>query len=265
MAWTHGSFVAFLAIVLLGGLSSTATATGESILARVQKSKKLVVAMDPTYPPMESEDLDGKLGGFDVDFARELAKRLGAEAEFKVMAWEGIISGLNGSRYDLIISSMNVTPERAKQVDFVPYVQMSQVFVAKKDAPVKAEADLAGRVVAVATDTTSYDYVQKAKSRGVAMKDIKAFRLASEVFMAVKTGHADVLVVDEPVGRFYTLKDAATFVVSGRAMAPEPIGIAVKKNEADMLKAVREAVTAMQKDGTVKKLSETWFGSELGL
>ncbi len=228
------------------------------------KSTKLVIALDPSYPPMESEDMDGKLVGFDVDFARELAKRLGRKPEFMVMGWEGIIGGLMSDRYDVIISSMNVTPERQKEIDFVEYARMSQLFVAKKGLEVKTEKDLIGRIVAVATDTTSYDYIQKQRAGGLAIKEIRAYRLASEVFMAVKTGHADVLVVDEPVARYFTKIDAANFAVTGRAMAPEPIGVGVRKSNAALRAAIADAVAAMKKDGTLKRLSESWFGAELG-
>lgn len=236
----------------------------EDSLANLKKAGKLIVAMDATYPPMESEDLDGKISGFDVDFANELASRLGVKTKFMVMGWEGIIGGLVAKRFDLIISAMNVTNERQKQIDFVEYARMSQMLVAKKGTPVAGEKDLAGRMVAVPTDTTSFDFVSKAKKGGLAIKEIKAYRLTSEVFMAVKAGHADVLVVDEPVARFYVKQDRATFVLGGRAMAPEPIGVGIRKGAKTLKDAVQAQVDAMRKDGTMKKLQIKWFGDELG-
>ncbi len=224
----------------------------------------LVIALDPTYPPMESEDRMGQLVGFDLDVGREIGRRLGRVAEFKVMSWDGIIGGLISQRYDLIISAMNVTPERQREIAFVEYARMSQLFVVRKGTAIKSEQDLAGKVVAVAADTTSYDYLQKARSSGLAIKEIRAYRLAPEVFMAVKTGHAEVLVVDEPVARYFTKLDPSTFEVTGRAMAPEPIGIGIRKNDPELKKRVNDAVAAMKQDGTLKRLSETWFGAELG-
>lgn len=225
---------------------------------------KLVVALDPTYPPMESEDQSGRLVGFDLDVAREVARRLGRAAEFKVMSWDGIISGLISNRYDVIVSAMNVTPDREKEIAFVEYARMSQLFVARKGSAVRSEADLAGRVVAVAADTTSYDYLQKARAKGLAIKEIHAYRLAPEVFMAVKTGHAEVLVVDEPVARYFTKLDPQVFEVTGRAVAPEPIGIGLRKGDPELKRQVEGAVAAMKRDGTMRRLSETWFGAELG-
>lgn len=232
---------------------------------RVKKAGKIVVAADATYPPMESEGAGGKLEGFDVDFANELAKRLGVKTDFQVVGWDGIIPGLFSKRYDVIISSMNITPERQKQVDFVEYAKMSQLFVVKKGTPeVKSEKDLAGKVVAVQADTTSAEFLDQQKKKGVAIKDVKAFRLATDVFAAVKAGQAQVIVVDEPVGRYYAKQDPGAFLVTGRAMAPEPIGIATRKDDTDLHKAIQNAVDAMKKDGTLTKLQTQWFGGELG-
>jgi polar amino acid transport system substrate-binding protein len=146
----------------------------------------------------------------------------------------------------------------------VEYAKMSQLFVAKKGLKVASEKDLAGKVVAVQADTTSYDWVNKQKKAGVAIKDIKAFRMATDVFAAVKAGQADVIVVDEPVGRYYAKADNKTFEITGRAMAPEPIGIAVRKEDSDLRKELEHIVDGMKKDGTMKKLGVSWFGGELG-
>ncbi len=245
-------------------LGVSGPAFGAAGLERVKKAGKLVVAIDATYPPMESEGPDGKPVGFDIDFANELAKRLGVKAEFVVMNWDGILAGLASKRYDVIISSMNITDERKKQVDFVEYVKMSQLFISKKGIIVSTEKDLVGKVVAVQADTTSMEYLEKTKKNGVAIKDIKAFKLATDAFAAVKAGQAEVLVTDEPVGKYYAKQDNSTFQVTGRAMAPEPVGVALRKEDADLTKEISKKVDEMKKDGTLKKTSETWFGGELG-
>ncbi len=82
--------------------------------------------------------------------------------------------------------------------------------------------------------------------------------------MAVKAGHADVIVVDEPVARFFVKQDPASFVLSGNAMAPEPVGIGVRKSATGLRDAIAKAVDAMRQDGTTKALALKWFGSELG-
>lgn len=221
---------------------------------------KLKVAVDTTYPPMEFESEDGTVIGFDVDLAKELAKRLGTEAEFVVMPWDGILAGLMSKRYDIIMSSMNITAERKKQVNFVEYVKMGQVFVTrKKDGPINNENQLANKVVSVQADTTSFEAVEGFKKSGIAIKEIKAFKGATDTFSALKSMQADVIVIDEPVGKYYAAKDAGTFLVSGEAIKPEPIGIAIPKKETKLRNAIKSAIKAMKKDKTFQTISKKWF------
>lgn len=229
-------------------------------LDAVIKAGKLRVAVDTTYPPMEFEGSDGLIIGLDIDLARELAKVLKVEAEFIVMPWDGILAGLQSNRYDIIMSSMNVTPERQAQVNFVPYLSMGQVFVVKKSAkPVVNEKDLTGRTVAVQVDTTSFSAVEAIQKSGIKISGIKTFPGATDTFSALKANQADVIVTDEAVGRYYTGLDAKTFMVSGNAMKPEPIGIAVKKTDTKLLKALEAAVKTIKANGTYSKVYKQWL------
>jgi polar amino acid transport system substrate-binding protein len=249
-----------LALTLVLGTQAKAA---DGSLDAVKKSGKLRIACDMSYPPMEFEEKGG-FKGFGIDFAEEVAKRIGVKADFQVMGWDGILAGLTSSRYDTIICTMNITPDREKQATFVEYARMAQLVIGRKDATFKDEKDLAGKVIAVQADTTSYNYAEDLKKKGVAIKEVKAFKLATDAFNAVKSKQAEIIIVDEPVGRFYAKQDAKTFSVLGQAMTPEPIGIAVRKKDAALAEALRAAVKGMQDDGTMKKLQEKWFGSQLG-
>ena len=248
-------------IVCLISLSFSAVHAAD--LEMVKKTGKLRIAVDSTYPPMEFEGDDGKVAGLDIDLAKELAGHLKVTTEFIVMPWDGILAGLQSDRYDIIMSSMNITPERAAQVNFAEYMKMGQVFVCKKEGKqVKTEKDLAGLVVAVQADTTSANAVEGFKKAGVAVKDIKQFKGATETFAAVKSGQADVIVTDEPVGRYYAGLDAKTFSVSGEAIKPEPIGIAVRKEDVKLLTALNDALTTIKKNGTYKKVYKHWLKAD---
>jgi len=232
-------------------------------LSEIQKEKKLKIAVDTTYPPMEFESIDGKIIGLDVDLAKEIAKNLKVEAEFIVMPWDGILAGLAGNRYDMIMSSMNITPERSAQVNFVPYLNMGQVFIIKNGTnKVKTEKDLTGRTVAVQADTTSYTAVEGFQKSGIKIKEIKAFKGATDAFSAVKSNQADVILIDEAVGLYYAGLDAKTFFVSGEAMKPEPIGIAIRKENKDLFEAVSNAVKTMKANGSFNKIYKSWLKAD---
>jgi ABC-type amino acid transport substrate-binding protein len=248
-------------LVLLTIITSLLSLTLEARdLDAIIKSGKIRVAVDTTYPPMEFQADDGKIIGLDVDIAREIAKVLKVEVDFIVMPWDGILAGLQSNRYDIIMSSMNITPERSLQVHFVPYIMMGQVFVIKKSSkPIKNEKDLAGKVIAVQADTTSFTAVEAFKKSGIAIKEIKAFKGATEAFSALKSNQAEVIVIDEAVGLYYAGLDQKTFLVSGNALKPEPIGIAVNKSDAKLLKALDSAVKTIKDNGTFSKVYKQWL------
>ncbi|PTL78790.1 ABC transporter substrate-binding protein/permease [Vitiosangium sp. GDMCC 1.1324] len=231
-------------------------------LARIRASGVLRVAIDATYPPMEFLE-NGQPVGFDVELAREIARRLGVTAQFIVMDWDGILAGLTSGRYDIILSSMNITPARQQQVDFVEYARLSQVFVTTRGRNIRTEQELAGHSVAVQTNTTSQRWVEQLQQRGIAVREIRAFPGATESFAALKSGQADVIVVDEPVGLYFAHEDD-TFVITGQALEPEPIGIAINKQDADLTAAITQAFADIKASGELKRLSERWFGGELG-
>lgn len=229
-------------------------------LDTILKNKKIRVAVDTTYPPMEFQADDGKVMGLDIDLAREIAKILKIDIEFIVMPWDGILAGLQSNRYDVIMSSMNITEERSRQVNFVPYISMGQIFVIKKSMPpLKNEKDLAGKIIAVQADTTSFTAAENFKKSGIAIKEIKSFIAATDAFSALKSNQAEVIVVDEAVGLYYTGLDQKTFQVSGMATKSEPIGIAVKKSDTKLLKALESAILTIKKNGTFFNIYKFWL------
>lgn len=248
-------------IFLSAALLSFHSTFAKGDLADLKKRGSLKIAVDTTYPPMEYENDKGEAIGFDVDMAKELAKRLGVKADFIVMPWDGILAGLAGKRYDVIISSMNITEDRLKAVNFVEYVKMGQIFISRKtDDPVVTVKDLRGKVVAVQRDTTSSEAVD-GFAKKVKIKDIKTFVAATDAFSALKSRQADVIVIDEPVGNYYVALDAKTFVVTGEAIAPEPIGIAIRKADSELYAEISKQMAEMKKDGSFDKIYKKWFGA----
>ncbi|MBP9674480.1 MAG: amino acid ABC transporter substrate-binding protein [Bacteriovoracaceae bacterium] len=228
----------------------------------VVKEKTLMVAMDTTYPPMEFENEKGQPQGFDVDLAQALAEKIGLKVEYKVMPWDGILAGLVSNRYDIIMSSLNITQERKKSVDFIEYVRMGQIFVSKKGSKlVKSIADTKGLIVAAQRDTTSSEFVEKNKKTW-GLKDIKTFVSATDAFSALKSKQADFIVIDEPVGAYYANLDKKTFEVTGSAMQTEPIGIAIRKKDKDLYTKLEKALKEIKKEGTYHKIYEKWFGKK---
>jgi His/Glu/Gln/Arg/opine family amino acid ABC transporter permease subunit len=257
----YGLVLVGSAVLLAGACADGPDQARDDSLGRVQRSGVLRVAVDPTYPPMEFEE-QGQPVGFDIDLARALARQLGVRAEFVVADWAGIVAGLNAGRYDVILSSMNITAERRAQVAFVEYATVPQVFVCRRGVFVGSAQDLADKAVVVQVNTTSHAWVEALSRQGMAPRQLKALPTPTDAFTAVRVGQADVVVVDEPVGRYYARADP-TLAVTGEALAAEPIGIALRRQDQALQAALAAAVAELRQDGTLRQLAEHWFGAAL--
>jgi polar amino acid transport system substrate-binding protein len=237
---------------------------GDGSLARVKAAGKLVFATDDTYPPMEFRE-NNKLQGFDVDLADAVAKKLGVTAVFEPTAWDGLIPGLQNKKYDAIISSMNVTSDRLEKVNMVEYVKLAQVFVVNKgSAPVTKIEDLADKVVAVQIGTTSEELAKDAKdNKKIGIKKITSFDSFADTFVEVQKKRAQVIIIDEPVGKYYAAKRPDLFEVTGNATAPDPVGIAIRKEDKELNDAIAQAIADLKKDGAFAEISKKWFGADL--
>ena len=113
--------------------------------------------------------------------------------------------------------------------------------------------------MAVQADTTSFTAVEDFKKSGIPIKEIKAFKGATEAFSALKSNQAEVIVIDEAVGLYYTGMDQKTFQISGIALRPEPIGIAVRKTDTKLFNALDVAVKTIKQNGIFSKIYKQWL------
>ena len=126
------------------------------LVSGCQAQKKVVVASDATWPPMEYVDENKNIVGFDIDLMKAIAKEGGFEVEIRNVAWDGIFAGLAAGEYDAIISSVTITPERQEKYDFSePYINAGQIVVAAADSDITGpDASLKGKTVAAQIGTT---------------------------------------------------------------------------------------------------------------
>ncbi len=104
--------------------------------------QKLIVAVEGAFPPYNEVAADGSLQGFDVDMAKEICKKIDADCKFVKQDWDGMIPALMANKFDVIISSMGILPDREKKIDFtIPYYQAPTALLALKTAGVKTGAD----------------------------------------------------------------------------------------------------------------------------
>lgn len=243
------------AAALLVGCSS---GEGKDSFDRVESSGTLRVGIEGAYPPFNSFDSNNNLVGFDVDISNEIAERLGVEAEFVPTPWDSIIGGLNAGKYEIVISSLTITEERAQKVDFtVPYYHTgTQIFAPGANTIVSTD-DLAGLNIGVTLGTT---FEGMALERGAKVTTYKSDQLAME---DLDTGRIDGVITDGPVGLAIISARGYDIVTVGDRISNPAAGIAVDKGQEKLLDAVNGALEAMQADGSYEEISKKWFGADI--
>lgn len=218
-----------------------------------------VICTDVPYPPAEfQEGPDFK--GYEVEMGEEIAKRMGVTAVFQKTGFDGIIGALQSKKCDAIISSMNVTPERAEQVAFVEYMTIGQAVAVAPDkkGTIQSLEDLAGMTVAVQLGTTLGAAIKEANKTLDDPIKTKNFPDAGAAANALSNGTVDAFFSDAPVIADYVNKQPEKFAIGGTQIDELPAGIAMRKTDTELIDAVQEAVDAMNEDGAMKKIFATW-------
>lgn len=220
----------------------------------------LVIAMDATWPPMEFLNDQKEIIGFDVDYIKAAAKEGGFEVTLKNVAWDGIFAGLASGKYDAVMSSVTITDERKKAMDFtLPYFKVRQALVVPKDSAATSLADLKGKTLGGQIGTTGYFSIKK--TEGLTAKSYDEIGLAMEDLF---NGRIDGVVCDDPTAAQYALQKAeyAAKLKIGAVLdtGDEFYGIAVQKGNAATVELINKGIEAVQKKGIDKELRKKWIG-----
>jgi len=219
--------------------------------------EKLIVGTDATYRPMEYFDDAGNFTGMDIDIAKEIASDLGAEIEFRNLAWEGIFDTLQAGEVQMLISSITITPERAQTMDFSnPYFNAGQVVVttADKAAGIGGVEDLDGKKVGAQVKTTSE--VEAKKSTDPSL--VKSFADNDLAKSALLNGVIDAIITDYPAA-IGMVSGEATLRIIGEPFTQEFYGVAVKKGEEKLLAEINKTIRRLKEEGKLRELEQEWL------
>lgn len=256
---------------------SSGAAWAGSTLDRIHETKVIKVATAANWPPQSFLGPDNKLQGFDIDVATEIGRRLGSKVDFVTPEYGIITAGRWSNRWDLSVGSMTPTTERSRVLDFPAiYYYTPYVFAVHKDAAGAKAADLNDKIIGVEAGTTSEDYINRQLKIDAA--DVPAFTY-DVTPGEVKTygdsmGPLDDLRMGNGVRLNATLSALPTVVaavkngypivrVEGKPAYYEPLAIAVDKGDEAFNSELSKAIAQMKADGTLKQLSEKWYGADL--
>ena len=254
-----------ISVVLLLVMAGVLFAGCGSTTKTEPAKKKIVIGLDDNFPPMGFKDEKNNIVGFDIDMAKEAAKRLGIEVEFKGIDWSSKEAELNSKRIDALWNGMNITEERKKNVLFSdPYMESKQLIFVMANSPIKSAADLNGKVVGVQQSSIGEEVVTKDEKLKATLKDFKKYPDCVAAFMDLKTGRLDAVVTDEILGRYYMSKEAGTYIAVEQPLGEVGVyGVGFRKDDKELRDKVQNVLNEMKKDGTSAKISQKWFGADI--
>jgi cystine transport system substrate-binding protein len=231
-------------------------------LAQIKSSGQFSFGTEGTYAPFTFHDIGGKLTGFDVDIATEIARRLGVKPVFVEGKWDGLIAGLDAGRYDAVVNEVSITDARRAKYDFSsPYITSHAVLIVRRDnTGIKGFDDLKGKKSA---NTLTSDFGHIAASHGAEVVPVQGF---NDAIALLTSGRVDATVNDSLSFLDFVQHQPnapVKVVATDTSKEADQSGILLRKGDPALVAAVNKALADMKADGTYEKISRKYFGKDV--
>lgn len=258
-----GFMIAIAMIFVLSSCGSSNEDMSSDSMSSADDSKdKYIVGLDDTFAPMGFHDESGELVGFDVELAKDAAKRMGIEIEFQPIDWSMKETELNAGNIDFIWNGYSITPERQEKVEFSdPYLDNRQIIVVMADSDIMSKDDLAGKVITVQGESSALDAMKKdedfmSKIDG----DPIEYATNVECFKDVEAKRSAAIVVDEVLARYYMKQNGEDkYRVLDEDFGKEEFAVGIKKGNTELANKLNKAFKEQKEDGTYDEIYNKWF------
>ena len=223
----------------------------------------LIVGFDQDFPPMGFIGNDGEFTGFDLELAQEVAKRLGLEYKPQPIAWDAKDMELEAGNIDCIWNGFTMTGREDDYAWTEAYMANTQVFVVAKDSGIASQADLAGKVVECQVDSSADAALKEVPDLTATFKDLLTTADYNTAFMDLEQGAVDAIAMDVIVAGYQIQQRNADFVILDDSLSAEEYGVGFKKDNTELRDKVQKTLEEMAADGTLKGISEKWFGEDV--
>lgn len=253
-----------IALSMLLSIPAVALMEEDTSLSAIKAKGTFILGFDPGFPPMGYTDEKGEYIGFDIDVAKEVAKRLGVELVLQPIDWAAKELELSSGNIDCIWNGMTVTPEREEAMSLsLPYLENAQIICVLKDSSYNTLADLSGKVLSLQAGSSAEDALNAAAEFKSTLGEVVAFDNNVTALMDLDNKNSDAVLLDEIVANYYIAQKNADYRVLVESLSPEQYAIGFRKADTALTEEVNSLLLAMAQDGTLEEISTKWFTKDI--
>lgn len=250
----------FLVCICFAGCSKDKSDTKTT----TKTQKTFTVGFDAEFPPYGYVDDDGNYVGFDLDLAKEVCKRNGWKIVLQPIDWDSKDMELNSGTIDCIWNGFTITGREDDYTWSDPYFDNSQVIVVRAGSGIKSFSDLAGKIVAVQTDSSALAALQDEEDADMvaltkSFKELAVVKDYLTAFENLEAGAVDAIAIDIGVAQHQIEKRGSDkFVILDTILSKEQYAVGFKKGNTELRDQVQKTIDEMMADGTFQKIAENW-------
>lgn len=257
-----------LSILLMASVfaSGAKENTIDNSLTKIQEKGVFILGLDDAFPPMGFRNENNEIVGYDIDLAKEVTSRLGVELKLQPIDWNSKEQELATGNIDCIWNGFTKSPAREKVMSFTDtYVLNKQVLIVKSNSTLKTLEDFKGKIVGLQGGSTASDAMEASLDFKNSLKQVIEFKDNLTALMDLNAGGLDGVVLDLLVAKDTIDRSNMDFKILEAGLSEEEYAIGFRKNDIALTNAVNEKLIEMQKDGTLAKITEKWFGSDISV
>ena len=223
----------------------------------------LIVGFDASFPPYGYKDDSGEYVGFDLDLAQEVCDRNNWKLVKQPIDWDSKDAELNSGTIDCIWNGFTMTGREDDYTWTEPYMENTQVFVVRNDSGIEGKDGLAGKVVECQADSSAEAALKEDPDLTATFGQLLTTADYNTAFMDLQQGSVDAIAMDVIVAGYQIQQRKADFKILDDSLSAEEYGVGFKKGNTELRDKVQAALEDMAKDGTLKEISEKWFGEDV--
>lgn len=249
----------------LVGCKKSKKSNGDAVAALKERGV-FVLGLDDSFPPLGYRDDDNNIVGYDIDLAKEVAKRLGVSFKAQPIDWDAKEMELETGKIDCIWNGFTITDERRQALSFTDaYLNNEMVVIVREGSGINTLADMKGKTLGIQSGSSAQEAVDDNPDFAASLGNLVMFKDNVTALNDLDIGGLDGVVMDSVVGNYSIKQNNKAFKVLKQSLANEEYGIGFRKSEPELRDEVWKVLKEMTADGTVAAISNKWFGKDISV